>query len=76
MKSIILNATFVDDLLWTNNRRPFLEKVIEPLSQNLAQMDGPSFVDTMSEDAQDIYLKSAVFWSVQGNLSAWNSAYW
>lgn len=39
-------------------------------------MDGPSFVDTMSEDAQDIYLKSAVFWSVQGNLSAWNSAYW
>lgn len=51
MKSIILNATFVDDLLWTNNRRPFLEKVIEPLSQNLAQMDGPSFVDTMSEDA-------------------------
>jgi len=36
MKSIILNATFVEDLLWTNNRKPFLEKAIEPLSQSLA----------------------------------------
>ena len=48
MKSIILNATFVEDLFWTNDRKPFLEKAIEPISQSIAYMDGPSFVDTMS----------------------------
>lgn len=76
VKNIILNNTFVEDLKWSNNRKPFLEKLIDPLSKNLTNMDGASFVDTMSQEAQDAYLYSAVFWAVQGNMSAYNSKEW
>jgi len=39
-------------------------------------MNGSSFVSTMSKDAQDLYLNAAVFWAVQGNMSAYNSEIW
>lgn len=48
MKSIILNGTFAEDIFWATDKTPFLEKLIDPVTQSIANMDGPSFVDTMS----------------------------
>ena len=76
VKNLILYGTFLDDLKIAGDKTSFLEQIVDPVSQSLSGMDGKSFVKTMSSTAKDIYLSAAVFWAIQGNLSAYNSEVW
>lgn len=46
------------------DKTPFLERIVEPVTLKLVDMDGKAFVRTMSEQAKDIYLNAALFWAI------------
>jgi hypothetical protein len=53
-----------------------LADVVDPISEDLAEMSGEDFVGTMSEEAVEFYAEAAAYWGKEEKFSAYNSSNW
>lgn len=50
-----------------------LAYVINPVTEGLSQMDGKTYVNTMSVEAIEMYSEAFAYFAKNGNFSAYNS---
>jgi hypothetical protein len=59
-----MKSTMIDDMKLYDDKTPYLEQIMDPVSLKLANMTGKDFVMTMSEEAKEVYLNAAIYWAV------------
>ena len=53
-----------------------LSEIVDPITSNLADVNGTDFVNTMSEEAVEFYADAAAYLAEEGNFTAYNSIKW